>query len=94
MACGVVGKAFTATGQVVAAGGPVQSVAGLSVLDTSGSANVVSVYDGTSSSGTLIGSVSVGANGVAVLDFSLPRQAAGGLYVNCTGAVKATLWLA
>ncbi len=88
------GKAFTGTGQVVATGGPTVGVAGLSVLDTSGSANVVSVYDGTSTSGVLVASAAVAANGSADLTFAVPRTCGTGVYVACTGAVKGTVWVA
>lgn len=88
------GKAFTGTGQAVPASGPSVAVAGLAVIDTSGSTNVVSVYDGTSTSGTLIGTVSVAANGSADLSFAYARACTTGVYINCTGAVKGTVWLA
>lgn len=89
------GTSFTGTGQVVAAGGPAVAVAGVSVLDTSGSGNTVQVYAGTSTSGQLIGAAVLAANGAAVIDFACPRSAgSAGVHVACTAAVKGTVWLA
>lgn len=95
MSAPAAGKSFTGTAQVVAAGGAAVAVAGVSVLDTSGAGNTVQVYAGTSTSGQLIGAVVLAANAAAVIDFSCPRSAqSDGVYVNCTGAVKGTVWLA
>lgn len=86
---------FTATAQVVAAGTQSVAVAGISVLDTSGAGNTIQVYAGTSTSGTLIGAVVLAANGAGTIDFSCPRSAgSAGVYVNCAGACKGTVWLA
>lgn len=89
------GTSFTATAQVVAAGGAARAVAGLSVLDTSASGNTVQVYAGTDATGQLLAAVVLAANGAAVIDFTAPRSAgSAGIYVACTGAVKGTVWLA
>ena len=89
------GKSFTATAQVVAAGGTSVAVAGISVLDTSGAGNTVQCYAGTDTSGQLIGAVVLAANAAATIDFSCPRGGtSAGIYVSCTGACKGTVWLA
>lgn len=88
-----VGLAFTATGQVKASGGPPVAVVGLSVIDNSGASNTVNVYDGTSTAGTLVTSLSVGVNGWQDVTFPIGRACVNGIYVTCTGNVKGTVWV-
>lgn len=97
MNTGARGVTFAATAQVVSAAGSVagQGVVGLTVLDTSGATNAIAVYDGTSTSGTLIAWVECAANkGATPIDFAIPHLATGGIYVTCTGACKGTVWIA
>jgi hypothetical protein len=90
------GISFTGTGQVAAASvfPAGASIVGITALDTSASANVVTVYEGTDATGKVIGSMDLAASKSANLDFAVGRTARGGIYVACTGAVKGTVWIA
>lgn len=94
---GARGIAFTGTVQAVAAAacGAGQGVVGVTLFDTSAAANTVQVYDGTSTSGTLVASVTAAASsGAASPDFVSPRICTGGIYVVTTGACRGTVWIA
>lgn len=90
------GTSFAATGQVVAAAavGQGQQIVGVSALDTSASANVITVYDGTDATGKVIASIDLVASKSGGVDFNFPRVATAGVYVACTGACKGTVWIA
>lgn len=84
---------FTATGQLVPTTTPADVLA-LVVTDTSGSANRVRLFAGSSASGPMLGAVDLAANASATLTLAHPLRAPAGVYASCTGAVAATAWLA
>lgn len=83
--------AFAATGQVIASGGSL--VVGIAVLNGTASPNQVNIYDGTSTSGALIASITLAASAGDTVDFTYPRLAATGVYASCTGAVVGAVWV-
>ena len=93
---GARGISFTTTAQLVTAAASTagQMVVGITLFDTSASANTAQVYDGTSTSGTLIGAVTAAASSGASIDFATPRLATGGVYVATTGNCCGTVWIA
>lgn len=90
------GVRFTATAQVVAIadypGGV--GVVGVSVLNGTASANHVTVYEGTDTSGRVLISKSLAASSGDTVALAVPLTAKTGVYVTCTGAVVGTLWFA
>jgi len=87
---------FTGTVQAVAAAASTagQFVVGIEIFDTTAAANTLQVYDGTSTSGNLIGTVTAAASSGNGRDFKIPRVATGGVYVVTTGACRGTVWIA
>lgn len=71
--------------------GTVQSGActyrGLSIRDTSGSTNTITVYDNTSASGTVIASFQLAANTSALDNISDGLRCNNGIHLVSTGAV-------
>lgn len=61
---------------------------GLSVRDTSGVANTVTVYDNASAAaGTVLGSFTLAANGSALDNIADGVRAANGIFLQSTGAI-------
>jgi len=83
---------FSTGGQIMTAG-TFGAFAGLVVLDTSGAANQISIYDGTSAAGTLVCSIDVPAGKSGNLAPKTPRVFVNGLFAVCTGSVKASVFI-
>lgn len=79
------------TATTVTGTGTVQSGActyrGLSVRDTSGSTNTITVYDNTSAAGTVIATFQLAANASALDNISDGLRCALGIHLVSTGAV-------
>lgn len=93
---GAQGISFTGTVQLVAAASSAagQAVVGITMIDTSAAANTVEVYDGTSTSGKLVGALTVASGAADSREFTHPRMVVGGVYVKTTGACRGTVWIA
>ena len=75
----------TATGVVIATAATYR---GLSVRDTSGSTNTVTLYDNASAaSGTVLGSFQLAANASALDNVADGLRCANGIYLSATGAI-------
>lgn len=90
-----VGYAFTATGQVLTFPANLGAglLTGLSVKDTSASANTITLYDGTSNAGPVLAVISVAGNGSGEATVNAPRYFVNGIYAECTGSCKARAWV-
>jgi hypothetical protein len=60
---------------------------GLSIRDTSGSTNTVTLYDNTSAAGTVIGSFQLAANASALDNIADGVRCANGIHLASTGAI-------
>ncbi len=60
---------------------------GLSIRDTSGSTNTVTVYDGTSATGTVVATFQLAANATALDNVSDGLRCATGIHLVTSGAV-------
>lgn len=90
------GVAFTGDVQAISAAlcAAGVGVVGVAALDTSASANHVTVYEGTDTSGKVLASFSLAASSGGGVDFAVPRRATAGVYVDTSGACKGTIWVA
>ncbi|RSD26351.1 hypothetical protein [Amycolatopsis eburnea] len=81
----------TGTGAVSA--GPC-TFRGLSLRDTSGSANVVTLFDNASAaSGTVVATIALAANGSGHVNAPDGLRCAAGLYLQAAGALVGSVWV-
>ena len=87
---------FTATGQVVAAAAlpTPASLTGLVVKDGSGSANTVTIHDGTSTAGPIVAAITVAAGAAGAWSCPTGVRVSTGVYASCTGTVVASVLIA
>lgn len=78
----------TATGTVQTG---VCTYRGLSVRDTSGSANTITVYDGVTAAGTVIATFQLAANQSALDNISDGLRCAIGVHLVATGAIAGSV---
>lgn len=67
---------------------------GVVVRETAGSAASVRVHDGTSAAGPLVAVVDLVADASADLDHAVGRRCADGLFVDVTGSVAGSIFIA